>query len=513
MPTRAQARSTALLPYLKKTGTATQLIVDGRPFVMLSGEVHNSSGSSLEYMEQVWDRLTALHCNSAIVPVSWELIEPVEGKFDFSLVDGLVRGARAHDLKLAILWFGTWKNTHSTYTPAWVKQDAKRFFLARDQHGRTHPAVSCVCEAGCQADARAFAALMRHLKKVDGKEHTVVMVQVENETGLLSFSRDFGPEAQKRFDGPVPEELMRTLQERKAGLIPELADIWKSAGNKTSGTWSEVFGEGADEIFMAWHIGRYVGAIAAAGKKEYGLPLFVNCWLVQFSGEKPGQYPSGGPVSRVMDIWRAAAPQIDIFAPDIYLDDFKAICASYTRSGNPLLIPEANRDERSAANAWYAVGNHDAICFAPFGFDSIPESSPIGKSYSLLDSLLPVITRHHGDGSMKGFVQQDKEMETTIELGDFRLHISYIDEREKGHVPGCGLAIALQPDEYLIAGSGFKCRFLPREGVTGQAGVLAIDEGTFRNGKWIPGRRLNGDELSLWMPDFCVRNAKLYYYD
>ena len=479
---------------------------------MLSGEVHNSSGSSLEYMEQVWDRLTALHCNSAIVPVSWELVEPAEGKFDFSLVTGLVRGAREHNLKLVLLWFGTWKNTHSTYTPAWVKQDEQRFFLARDQHGRTHPAVSCMCEAGCKADARAFAALMRHLKKIDGKEHTVVMVQVENETGLLSFPRDYGPDAQTRFDGPVPDELMRSLQERKAELIPELADMWISAGNKTRGTWSEVFGEGADEIFMAWHIGRYVGTIAAAGKKEYNLPLFVNCWLVQFGGETPGQYPSGGPVSRVLDIWRAAAPQIDIFAPDIYLDDFKAVCASYTRSGNPLLIPEANRDDRGAANAWYAVANHDAICFAPFGIDSVAENSPVGRSYSVLGSLLPVIAGHHGDGSMKGFVQQEKEMDACIDLGDFRIQICYLHERENGQVPGCGLIIAQQPHEFLIAGRGFKCRFLPREGVTGQAGVLSIDEGIFRNGKWIPGRRLNGDELGMWMQDFGVWIAKLYYY-
>jgi len=312
VPLAAQA-----IPHLERKGPATQLIVDGKPFLMLGGELHNPSASSLEYMQPIWPRLAKLNLNTVLATVSWELLEPEEGRFDYAPVDGLVREARRNNLKLVFLWFGSWKNGVSTYVPEWVKADLRRFQRARDAQGRALDVISTFSADARQADGRAFAAVMRHIQEIDSRDHTVLMIQVENEVGLLGTARDHSPAAEAAWANPVPAELISYLEKNRAGLIPELASVWAAAGFKTSGTWPEVFGTGprADEVFTAWQYARYIGGIAREGKTLYPLPMYVNAWLVQFDRQTPGQYPSGGPVSRMMDVWRAGAPAIDLFAP------------------------------------------------------------------------------------------------------------------------------------------------------------------------------------------------------
>ncbi len=502
--------SQAGVPHLRPAGTSKQLMVDGKPFIMLGGEVHNSSSSSLAYMEWVWDRLAALHCNTALVPVSWELLEPREGEYDFTLVDGLVGGAREHGLRLVVLWFGTWKNAASTYAPAWVKTDLERFPRAQREPGRNSNAVSCVSEEACRADARAFAALMRRLGEIDGQEHTVVMVQVENEVGLLGAGRDHSAAAEQRFREAVPEQLMGRLRERKDALLPELGELWAACGERVEGTWPEVFGQGADEVFMAWHVGRYVDRVAEAGQAAYGLPMFANAWLVQYEGQAPGEYPSGGPVARMMDVWQAAAPHIALLAPDIYLPDFAGVCAEYTRGGNALLIPEARRDEGASANAFYALGQHDALGFAPFGIEDVAADGLLASAYQVLSGMLPVIAEHHGRGATVGVLESEGQIQE-VELGGYRLRIRFGGRREPNRLPGGGLIIATAADEYVVAGHGFSVDFLPRAGEPANVDFLALDEGTYQDGEWTQGRRLNGDEYRLRLRgEPGVRRAKVY---
>ncbi len=294
---------------------------------MLAGEVHNSSSSNLDYMEEyVWNKLLALHCNTALVPISWELIEPIEGQYDFSLVDGLIQAARQKSLRLVFLWFGTWKNAQADYVPGWVKTDLERFPRAQNRAGQNLRSISCVSDAACLADSKAFAALARRIRKVDREHHTVLMIQVENEVGLLGARRDYSPQAQVCFNEVVPAELMQCLMVHKETCTSEVRGVLDKSASRMAGTWEEVFGSSADEVFMAWHIGRYVDRVAQAGQSEYPLPMFVNAWLVQHAGENPGEYPSGGPISKLMDIWQCAAPHIACLAPDIYLEDFAGIC-------------------------------------------------------------------------------------------------------------------------------------------------------------------------------------------
>lgn len=356
------------IPYLEinEEGLST-LFVDGKPYIAFAGEIHNSSSSSLTYMsEQVWPYLKGLYLNTVIVPVYWEQIEPTKGDFDFSIVDGIVKQAREEKVRLVLLWFGLWKNGTSMYTPGWIKRDYKTYFRACYRGSIPSNTISPLCEAAVTADAEAFSSLMKHLKDIDGEQNTVIMMQVENEIGFLNSARDFSALAEALFGKVAPQEICEA-----SGRV---------------GTWSELFGEDADEYFMAYHYACAVEKIAKSGAAEYDLPLFVNAWLEQFP-KRPGAYPSGGPIAKVMKIWRLAAPSIALYAPDIYLPNFAEVCEEYTTDKNPLFIPEARRDLVSATNVFYAVGKHNAICFAPFGIEEFLKE-PTKWAHSIDPALL-----------------------------------------------------------------------------------------------------------------------------
>ena len=289
-------------------------MVDDKPFLVLAGETDNTASSSLEYMDTVWPKLVGMHLNTVLVGVGWDWVEPVEGTYDFTLVDGLLAGAQKHNLRLIFLWFGSWKNGLSSFTPEWVKAEQQRFPRARLKNGKAVEVLTPFSEANVQADARAYTAFMHHLREVDAGQHTVVMIQLENEVGLIGDSRDRSAAAEAAFARPVPPELLDYLQKNKETLWPDLRKLWEAAGGKTAGTWQEVFGDttASDEIFMAWNYSRYMDRMAKAGKAEYPLPVFSNTWLVQPKDKEPGDYPSGCPEPLTIDIWKAGAPSIDI---------------------------------------------------------------------------------------------------------------------------------------------------------------------------------------------------------
>ena len=481
------------IPHLQKQGTATQLIVDGRPFLIVGGELHNSSSSNIEYMKPIWQRMLELNLNTVLAAVTWETIEPEEGKFDFRLVDGLIEDARRHDLRLVFLWFGSWKNGMSSYIPLWVKQDYKRFPRVQIENGEPIEVLSTLSAANREADANAYAALMRHIREADGEEHTVIMMQVENEVGVRGDSRDRSPAANEAFTSAVPPALVDYLKANKGKLLPAIGKLWESNGSRVSGSWQDLFGASpaAEEAFMAWHYATYIDKVTASGKAEYELPMFVNAWLSNPDGQ-PGDWPSGGPLPHVMDIWKAGAPHIDILAPDIYQPNFAEWCQRYTQLGNPLLIPETGP---GGANPFYAYGQHDAIGVSPFAVDSLsnPPETDLAKTNGVIRQLSPLILEHQGNGDMVGVLLDEKNPQVTVELGGYTLEIALDAVFTYKAKNGYGLIIATGKDEFLAAGTGFRVLFSPKDS-QGRVGLGPIDEGTFSNGKWISGRRLNGDE-------------------
>jgi beta-galactosidase GanA len=518
-------------PHLEKHGSTQQLIVDGKPLLILGGELGNSSASSGEYMRPHWPRLKAMNLNTVLAPVEWDLIEPIEGKFDWSFVDDLLRDARAHDLKLVILWFGAWKNSMSTYVPSWVKRDQARFPRAQLADGKSVEILSAFAPATRDADVRAFAAFMEYLAKADA-QGTVLMVQVENEIGMLPVARERGAAADKLFAGPAPPDLMRALAQRGDEMEAELRDRWRTQGAKSSGSWAQVFGddEWGQEVFTAWHYARFVEALVVAGKQRYDIPMYVNAALNR-TGRKPGEYPSGGPVPHLLDVWKAGAPSLNFLAPDIYFPNFAQLASRFARPDNMLFIPEANNatNSQGPANAFFAFGELDTLGFSPFSIESLGDApNALSRSYEVLRQLTPLILENRGKDRMAGFRARIEEDGTVIDtpvkkvLGGIEFNVTFIDPwtpRDMQTIGNHGgMLIFAGGEDFWIAGQGIT---VTMRGVDGPplVGIDVAEEGVFdAKSAWRPGRRLNGDQthqgrhIRLPPGQFQIQKVRLYRY-
>jgi hypothetical protein len=500
----AQTKRSTTPPHLEAVNGVKRLIVEDKPFLVLGGELFNSSSSSLQYMDSIWSGLVKLNLNTVLAGVSWELVEPQEGQFNFDLIDGLIKDARKHNLKIVFLWFASWKNMVSTYVPGWVKNNPERFPLLIAGNGERYQMLSTFSQENVQADAQAFAALMKHIKQVDSNEQTVIMMQVENEVGTNGGERDYSKAATKVYESEVPKQLMSYLQKNKSSLIPELKQVWSEGGYRTTGTWKEIFGESgaANEIFMAWHLGSYIGKVIEAGKKEYNIPMFVNAAIGR-QNQKLGTYPSGGPLPFVMDVWYAAAPKLDMLCPDIYFGDFTGHCQKYTQSGNPLFIPETFAGDRGAANALLAYANFNAIGFSPFGIDK-SIGSPTGdislsQLYGVMGQLSTFVLNSEAKKQMIAVSLDTAHATTSIELGAYQVDFDLRVSRWENEKPGLGYAILIEvkPDEFIAAGKNVSIQFSQKDSKDKVTGILWAEEGRFENETWLPGRRLNGDEIMV----------------
>ena len=487
---------TKKLPCLEKTDGRWQLTVDGRPILLFSGELHNSSASSAEYMdEQVWPYLRPLHMNAVILPVYWQLLEPREGEFDFSLVDALIGQARREGVRLVLLWFGLWKNGESTYAPDWVKLDQERFFWARDSHSQAIFTISPFCEEAVSADARAFARLMRHIRETDQAEQTVVMIQLENEIGTLGIERDYSEAAQRVYEAEVP------------AVMP---------GER--GAWAASYGEQAPILLMEYAYASAVERIARAGQAEYALPMFVNAWLEKFPW-RPGTWPCGCPVARFIPVWQACAPSVAFTAPDVYVSDFAGVCEAYTAHDNPLFIPEHRQDLKHMSDVLYAYGM-GALCFAPCGledfFTPLPEGLPydcrqqalanrktalpdvgayLAGAYRLLAGLEPLLHRALRENRVHPFIRRSEhEPGVELKLGEYRLRLTYQDAQGPR---AAGFVIDNGDGDFFLIGSNVTGAFFGLYDDPRPVRALVIEEGTFEDGRWKRCRLLNGDENSL----------------
>ena len=485
-------------PHLRSLADRTRLIVDGEPFLVLGAETHNSTASSPTHLRAAFEKFVRHNCNTALVPISWELVEPREGEFDFASVDWTLDLAREHGLRLIPLWFGTWKNGQSTYAPDWVKTNGERFPRAHTAPGVACRTLSAWGEETLAADARAFGKLMAHVRERDA-ERTIIMVQVENEPGLLGAPRDVSPVAERAFERGVPGEL------------------------GTEGSWGEVYGDAADESFMAWGTARFIGHVAAAGRAEYDLPMFANAWLDQ-PEQRPGEWPSGGPTAKMHGIWSVAAPAIDFLAPDIYDANFTERVGEFAAlPENPVFVPETGVLHAMgdvglvghvlAARATWIFAAHNAIGFSPFGLDSGEDVPLLADAYAVLASAAPRLLEEQGTENLRAIFQTD-QIHEWVDFGPWRLRFDY-DARNAETAPGYGFVLRLAEDEFLLAG-GHWMVFPETTDGAGQADFLWVEEGEFVEGEWRAARRLNGDDI--WASGHRVpagislRRVRLYRY-
>ncbi len=501
-PRRAQpaAPAAAPLPEVVTRDGRHALLVDGKPFLILGAQVNNSSNWT-QALDDVWPAIEVVKPNTVMVPVAWEQVEPTEGKFDFSFVDALLAQARQRDVRLILLWFATWKNNAPHYAPAWVKLDNQRFPRVVTEDGRTLNSLSPHGQATLEADRKAFVQLMRHLRQAD-PQRTVIMVQPQNEPGTYGGVRDFSPLAQQVFDGPVPQALLD-----RRGLQP--------------GTWREVFGADADEIFHAWHIARFIDQVAEAGKAEYPLPMLVNAALRgPFNPGQPGQYASGGPTDNVLDVYKAAAPHIDLLAPDIYMPEYThytTVLERYSRPDNPLFVAETGNRGEYARYFFSALGRQ-AIGWSPFGIDFSSYSNyplgakvvdaaalePFALNYRLVAPAAGVIAQASFEGRVHGTAEQPGQPVQTLRIDEhWNAVVTYGVPQFwfQGTPPGnpepvgAALVVQLGPDEFLVTGIHARVNLVATDPAVAARQIYHyVDEGTYVDGQWRFRRRWNGDQ-------------------
>lgn len=490
------------LPIVKKLEGIDTLFVNGKPFFAYSGELHNSSSSNLNYMnEMVWPNLKEMNMNSVIVPVYWEQIESIENNFNFTLLDGIISQARSNNMKLIILWFGLWKNGESMYVPGWMKKDQSKYYRAQKSSGELMNTISPLCDEAIEKDAYALSRVMERIRETDESENTVIMVQIENEIGLLGTDRDYSPEANKTFNSVIPAPVAKEF-------------------NKT-GTWEEVFGLEAWEYFMSYYFASAVEKIAKKANEIYPIPYFANAWLKQYPWFA-GSYPSGGPVKSMHKMWKLAAPTLFCLAPDIYVPNVAQAMEDYSYEGNPLVIPEVRKDAVTASYALHAFTKHNAICYSPFGIEDLglspekidkppmslmialnidPDAFEIegskeylSRTYELLENINPLYLKHRGSDGLKSFLKgSEYDFGVVLNFKKFDLLVSY-SPKEKNKPVSSGMIIELDENSFFVIGMMFSVTPKTKPGSKTKAEFIKIEEGEFKDGNWKPGRIYNGDE-------------------
>ena len=449
---------TETTPFLRYDAGAAELVVGGERYLVRGGEVHNSAASTAQAARTSFATVADTGANTVLAPVAWEDFEPAEGAYAPSVVDRLVSAAREAGVRLIVLWFGAYKNGASSYAPAWVKTDPRRFPRCLDDAGSPTGTLSPFHAATREADARAFAAMVARIEQIDADERTVLMIQVQNEPGLLGHSRDRDPLAERLFADAPPENVLQV-----AGIEGPQPD-WASAFD----TPLE-----ADEHFMTWGFATYIEGVARAGRERTRLPFFTNTWLdseidlpgfALAGGQRPGTYPSGGPVAGMLPLWRALAPHLDLIVPDIYFGDFAAICSTYGSASQGLFIPEMRRDAQGVGDAFVAIGQHRAIGVAPFGIDSISErgAADLRDGYELLAAI---------DGDLdaararRGFhipATAEPDAHTVLDYGDIQIQACRLVSFGEAAPPAqgaFGIVVRLSATRFLAAGRGFSLTF------------------------------------------------------
>lgn len=480
-----------MIPYIDKNKQC--LIVNGQPYFIFGGEVHNSSCSTISYFQEyVISQITDIPVNTLLLPIYWEMIEKEEGQYDMSLVKDIIDIMRANNLKIVFLWFGLWKNGLSTYIPAWMKINRKKYAFCQNEHGESLYTVSPLCFEAIEKDCQAYAELMKFIQSYDKSENTVIMMQVENEVGLLQSDRDYSSLATKYFNEMIPHDLKDYTH--------------------FEGTWQDVFKQDAPEIFMTYYYAKAIEKITKIGKEIYPIPTITNVWLNK-ENEKPGQYPSGGAIFKNLQLYQYLTPSLDLIAPDIYVKTIDEVSQQYASQGL-LMIPETRQDKTYMSNIIYTIAKYPLIGYSPFGIEDFHENQETTRLYHFLSSLgierdafdpsgslpylqniyydlsklWPLIFKYRQQNKIYPFIRKNMMKNDCLSISNYNIMVTYLNQEK--NINGAGMIIDLD-DEWLIY--GVNC-FMQVSNSVSQLGILHLEEKKYVDGKWETKRILNGDE-------------------
>ena len=484
----------------------------GNPLLLTGVQSHNSSTGSSMIQDSI-KVVKEFDGNVLEAPVYWYLLEPEQGVYDTTHVRQLIHEVRDAGLHLVILWFATNKNGHPNYMPEYLKVAPETYRLAVEPDGLPVPSMSPHCRATLEADKRAFVELMQCIKEEDEAYGTVLAVQVENEAGLGGTDRDYSAEAQADYEKGVPAEL-------------DGVEIPESGASHRDNSWLGRFGRHANEAFTAWYQAKYIDEIAQAGKAVYDVPMYVNAMLGHPYSEAGLEYNSGGPTVRVLDIWKKAAPSIDLLCPDIYTpsrDFYTHFCQAYSRPDNRLFIPESSFVGTSAAlNVIRAAAEYEAMGVCCFGAESALDDNgqlredvvDTAISFRIVRAIAPLLLQYHGTGKIHAIVQEEFMDQQLILLPDFRV-VAHFDIRRR--IPdtrptlprGRGILVQTGDFEFYLTGDNVALDFVarpdPEEEMprfwlncrqSNQLNFLTVEEGHFEEGRWVVDFRRNGDETN-----------------
>ena len=500
---------------------------NGKPLLLTGLQAHNSS-TGTHMIDRTIQAIRLFGGNVMEAPVYWYALEPKEGRFDMAHVRDLILKAREAELYLIILWFGTNKNGHPNYVPDYIKLDPQKYQIVLAANGAPVPTLSPHCPATLEKDMRAFCELMRFLKEFDEDTGTVLAVQIENETGNSATDRDYSVAANADYALPLPADLADVT----------LEDCGPCDG---SATWRGHFGRHAHEAFSAWHHARFVEALAEAGRAIYDIPYFTNVMLGENKTEEAGlDYNSGGAVGRVLDIWKKAAPALDLLCPDIYHPErstYERVCRRYARQDNALFIPESSPSgDAFALHMMIAMADYGAIGICGFGAESTlnndssltEQARKVALSMRAIRNIAPLLIRYRGTGKVYAIVQEEFAAYQYIQLDDYHVVAEFTSNNrrlhglgsqinlhnpENAHIlddRGRGLLIQTGEHEFYLAGAGLSVNFIRRPDPTDanpyphltsrfatQLNFLSVEEGHFEGDEWVVDYVRNGDESNF----------------
>jgi hypothetical protein len=176
----------------------------------------------------------------------------------------------------------------------------------------------------------------------------------------------------------------------------------------------------------------------------------------------------------------------------LYAANFEEWCSRFHRNGNPLYMPETRGGAAGAENVFYALGEDAGLGFSPFGIDSeAGEADPLAESYKAIAAVSPMLLEHQARGDVHGFLLDRDRSSVDFAMNGYSLHVTLDSIFGNTVESGYGLIMADGKDGFLGVGKGFRVTF---SASGANVGIGAVDEGKFEDGKWIAGRRLNGDE-------------------